>query len=70
MVRYIKPSLIRKVGTVDGHAFVLRMDDSGVSVNWLEYFSGLNSLESIDRIRKLIRLELRKNGRFAKIERG
>ena len=70
VVRYISPSLIRKDGSIDGRAFVLRKKDSGISVNWLEYFSDLNTSERIDRIRSLVRLDRSKNGRFAKLNVG
>ena len=70
VVRYIKPSFIRKDGTIDGGAFVLRKRDSGISVNWLEFFRDSDTSESVGRIRKLIRMELRKNGRFAKLSVG
>ncbi len=70
VVRYIKPSFIRSDGTVDGSTFVLRKGDSGISVNWLEFFKDSDASESVGRIRKLMRLELRKNGRFAKLSVG
>ena len=70
VVRYIDPSFIRKDGAIDGGAFVLRKGDSGNSANWMEFFRDSDSSEKVGRIRNLIRLELRKNGRFAKLSVG
>ena len=33
VVRYVKPTLVRKDGSVDGSAFCLRAGESGLSVN-------------------------------------
>ena len=45
-------------------AFELRVRDSSLSVNWIEYF-GQNREFSLQEIRQVIQINLRPNGRFA-----
>ena len=41
VVRYVKPTLVYEDGGVDGSAFRLRPNDTGLSINWLECFREL-----------------------------
>ena len=72
VVRYTKPSLILEDGTADGSGFLLRAsrpDERGLSVNWLEAF-GWNKDHQLSEVRRLCRLRLRPNGRFAEMNVG
>ena len=73
IVRYVKPSMIREDGTVDGAAdFRLRPDrpdDTGLSVNWLDAFEPGKS-HQLAAVRRLCRLTLRPTGRFAEMNVG
>ncbi len=73
VVRYVKPTSIRTDGKVDGSEFCLREhrpDDTGVSVNWLECFGGLSNAQQLDEVRRLSRLDMKKNGRLAELNVG
>ena len=39
VVRYARPTQVLD-GRADGSAFLLRENESGLSVNWLDYFVG------------------------------
>ena len=69
IVRYVKPSLVEDEA-VDGSAFVLREDETTLSVNWLEAFDGYDQDHQIREVRRLSRLRLATNGRFAKLNVG
>ena len=69
VVRYIKPSLVFEE-TVDGSAFLLRTNESGLSVNWLDFWPDADLLTQLDNIRHLVRLKLSKQGRFARLNVG
>ena len=72
IVRYVKPSMIQEDGTADGSDFRLRStrpDEAGLSVNWLEVF-GPDKVHQIYEVRRLCRLHLRPNGRFAEMNVG
>jgi hypothetical protein len=69
IVRYVKPSLVEEE-TVDGSAFLLRPDEPGLSVNWLEAFGGNDENHQLSEVRRLFRLRLASNGRFAKLNVG
>ncbi|MCY4426047.1 MAG: hypothetical protein OXC05_03315 [Halieaceae bacterium] len=69
VVRYVKPSLIDGE-TVDGGAFVLKLSETGLSVNWLEVLVGNGHDKQLDEVRRLSRLGMSKNGRFAKLNVG
>ena len=69
IVRYVKPSLVEE-GIVDGSAFLLRPDEPGLSVNWLEAFEGNDEDRQLSEVRQLFRLKLSRNGRFAKLNVG
>ena len=70
VVRYVRPSYIREDGDVDGRAFRLREDETGLSVNWLDYFAGLSKAEQVNEVRRLSGLSLSRNGRFAELNVG
>jgi len=72
IVRYVKPSMIQDDGTADGSDFRLRAsrpDETGLSVNWLEAFAP-NKDHQLSEVRRLCRLRLRPNGRFAEMNVG
>ena len=72
IVRYVKPSSMHE-GRVDGSEFQLsprRADDKGVSVNWLECYADCPKEARLAEVRRVIRLELRRNGRFAELNVG
>ena len=72
IVRYVKPSMIQDDGTADGSDFRLRPSmpgDTGLSVNWLEVF-GQGKSHQMNEVRRLCRLRLRPNGRFAEMNVG
>ena len=69
VVRYVKPSLVEDE-TVDGSAFLLRSDENGLSVNWLEVFGGNDEHHQLSEVRRLSWLRLARNGRFAKLNVG
>ena len=69
VVRYVKPSLIDDEA-VDGSAFVLRDNENGLSVNWLEAFGGSDHQIQLNEVQRVFRLKRSRNGRFAKINVG
>ena len=72
VVRYIKPSMVRADGSPDGYEFCLRATrpaEKGLSVNWLEVL-GSNHARQLGEVRRLCRLDLRPNGRFAEMNVG
>ena len=70
VVRYVRPSHILENGRVAGRAFRLRVGEEGLSVNWLGYFAELSKPEQVREVRRLIRMTLRGNGRFAELNVG
>ena len=70
VVRYVRPGLIDS-GAIEGSAFIRRDRDCGLSVNWLEAF-GTDSDDKVQlqQVRRLFRLKLSRNGRFAKLRVG
>ena len=70
VVRYAKPTTVREDGSVDGSAFRLRPSDKGLSVNWLQYFQGLDKSQQLDMVRQSYRLTMRPNGRLAELNIG
>ena len=70
VVRYVRPSHIRENGDAAGRAFRLREDETGLSVNWLDYFVGLSKSEQLSEVRRLSGLSLSRNGRFAELNVG
>ena len=69
VVRYAKPSLI-EYEEVDGSAFLVRPDEPGLSVNWLEAFGEDDQSHQLSEVRRFFRLRLSANGRFAKLNVG
>lgn len=72
VVRYVKPSMILEDGTPDGSDFCLRVsrpDEKGLSVNWLEAFESPKT-QQLSEVRRLFRLSVRRNGRFAELDVG
>ena len=69
VVRYVKPTLIEDE-VIDGSAFVVRQDEATLSVNWLEAFEGDDQEHQLSEVRRLFRLHLARNGRFAKLNVG
>ena len=69
IVRYVKPSFILNE-TVTGDAFELRNNQTGLSVNWLEIIKAVDSHSRLNEIRRISRLTLRRNGRFARLNVG
>lgn len=67
VVRYAAPRHIHDDGSVDGYIFRLRPQESGLSVNWLEYFSSLTKPQQLEQVRQISRLNLRRNGRLAEL---
>ena len=67
VARYVKPSHYREDGTIDGECFRLRLGETAVSVNWLESFPAKSRKTQLREIRRVIRLTLRPNGRFAEL---
>ena len=68
IVRYVKPTSFHK-GKVNGDVFRLRPKEIGISVNWMEYFSGTKE-NQIKEINSLTRLKLNKNGKYAELNVG
>lgn len=69
VVRYIGGSFIED-GRVITNAFFLTPGRSELSVNWLEYFSGLSKPEQLSEIRRLARINMGMNGRLAELNVG
>jgi hypothetical protein len=72
VVRYVKPSTILEDGTPDGSEFCLRVsrpDDEGLSVNWMEAFEPPKT-QQLSEVRRVFRLSVRPNGRFAELHVG
>lgn len=68
VVRYVKPTHLRKKdGKATGAAFCLRADETGLSVNWLEYFHEYSKNEQLAEVRRLSWLNMNKNGRLAEL---
>lgn len=69
VVRYVRPSHIDG-DIVDGSAFRLRANENGLSVHWLEVFQDFAKTEQIDKVRRLSRLSMSRNGRLAELNVG
>ena len=71
VVRYVKSSWISdEDGSVDGQAFRLKSNESGLSVNWLEWFGNCTKAQQLNEVRRLYRLEMRKSGCLAELNVG
>lgn len=74
VIRYVKFTGIEEDGSIGGLEFRLRPhrpDETGLSVNWLEYFDDLIKAEQVQMVRETIQLKkLGKNARFAELNVG
>ncbi len=70
VIRYARPTSIHEDGSIDGSEFRLRQGESGLSVNWLEYFVGLTTTQQLGEVRRLSRLTMRRSGRLAELNVG
>ena len=71
VVRYVGGSKIGENHRIDGAAFCRRHDEDGPSVNWLEFFSGLDKQQQIAEVRRLIHLRiLGRTAAFAELNVG
>ena len=69
IVRYVKPSFLLNE-KVTGDAFGLRNNETGLSVNWLEFIEAVDNHSRLNEIMRISRLTLRRNGRFARLNVG
>ena len=70
VVRYVRLRQLDR-GAVDGSAFVLRENERGLSVNWLQAFGNNNDHDfQLQQVRRLFRLKLSTSGRFARLHVG
>lgn len=70
VVRYVKPTLVRDDGSVDGSAFRLRSGEDGLSVNWLEHYANHVRSEQLEEVRRLSRITMRRRGVLAELNVG
>ena len=72
VVHYVKPSFYSPTEGVDAHEFILRDNEIGLSVNWLECFGDRTKVEQLDEVRRLLRfrLTMSKNGCLAELNVG
>ena len=70
VVRYCRPSAVHQDGTVSGAAFLLRPNEAGLSVHWLQSFHGATKDQQLDQVRRLSRLTMSRNGRLAELRVG
>ena len=69
-MRYVRPSHVREDGSIDGENFRLRLQETALSINWLDYFQRRSKEEQLGEVRRLIRLSVKPNGRFAELNVG
>ena len=69
VVRYVRPMLVSN-DRVDGSAFRLRRDETGLSTHWLECFRGLPKSPQLEEVRRLIRVAVKPNGCLAELNVG
>ena len=67
VVHYVKPSLVLRNGRASGDAFRLRSGEVGWSINWLECFEEYTKDDQLVRVRSILRIETKKNGRLAEL---
>ena len=67
VVRYASPMRVDDFGNVRANAFMRRMDEDGLSVQWLEALPGHSKSEQLAEARRLSRVELKQAGRFAEL---
>lgn len=66
VVRYVRPGLI-DMEDVAGGAFVLKPAEAGLSINWLDYYSGVPKDQRLREVRLVYRLRVSRNGRFVEL---
>ncbi len=69
VVRYVRSGLIDGE-EVAGGAFLRRNGERACSINWLDYFRDQSKERQVREVRRLIRLEIRPNGRLAELHVG
>ncbi len=70
VVRYCSPRNVQNEQVLSS-AFKGKKGEGYLSVNWLEYFNGdMDSSQRLQGVRDCIQLDIRPNGRFAKISVG
>ena len=67
VVRYASPMRVDDFGNVGATAFMRRMGEDGLSVQWLEALSSQSKSEQLAEARRLSRVELKRDGRFAEL---
>lgn len=73
VVRYVNHRSQKSDGSPTGAAFSLRKgrsDETGLSVNWLEYFDSDTKDQQLDEVRRLLRLQKKKSACFAELNVG
>ena len=72
VVRYAKFTdfLDLEAGILNCSAFQLKSNETGLSVNWLEYFQGSEKSRQLDEVRNHVQLDLGSNGRLAELSVG
>ena len=70
VVRYVGYTKIKENGRIDGSAFCLRLDEGGLSVNWLEFFSGLTKSQQVAEVRRVVHHSRGSRAVFAELNVG
>ena len=70
VVRYVGYTKVKENNRIDGTAFCLRLNEDGLSVNWMEYFSGLTKPQQISEIRRVVHRTLGRRAFFAELNVG
>ena len=70
VVRHVGLSKLKPDGTPDGEAFRLNQAEYGLSVNWIEHFSGLDKVSAMDMVRSQIQRKLGSQSKFAELNVG
>ncbi len=69
VVRYVRPGLIEGE-EVTGDAFLRKERENALSINWLDYFRNQPKEQQLREVRRLFRLQVSPNGRFAELTVG
>lgn len=69
VVRYVGFTRIRG-DLVEGSAFSLRPGETGLSINWLDFFHGLTREDQLDQVRRLIHMNVGARAAFAEFNVG
>ena len=70
VVRYVGYTKIKENNRIDGTAFCLRPDEDGLSVNWLEFFTGLAKPQQVAEVRRVIHRTPGRRAVFAELNVG